>query len=66
MERPRSVKSPFVATTTVFGTPTDITPSELAMEMLFPADEATVAIVRLMVAEEAAHRPSDAPLQRAS
>jgi transcriptional regulator with XRE-family HTH domain len=53
-------------TTTVFGTPTDVTLSELALEMLFPADEATVAIVKSMVAEEAAHRPGEAPLQRAS
>jgi transcriptional regulator with XRE-family HTH domain len=56
----------FLNTTTVFGTPTDITLSELALEMLFPADEATVAIVKSMVAEEAAQRPSDAALQRAS
>jgi transcriptional regulator with XRE-family HTH domain len=56
----------FLNTTTVFGTPTDVTLSELALEMLFPADEATVAIVKSMVAEEAAHRPGEAPLQRAS
>jgi transcriptional regulator with XRE-family HTH domain len=56
----------FLNTTTVFGTPTDVTLSELALEMLFPADEATVAIVKSMVAEEAAQRPSEAPLQRAS
>src|SRR5260370_33511975 len=29
----------FVNTTTVFGTPTDVTLSRLALEMLFPADE---------------------------
>jgi transcriptional regulator with XRE-family HTH domain len=56
----------FLNTTTVFGTPTDVTLSELAMEMLFPADEATVAIVKSMVAEEAALRPSEASLQKAS
>jgi transcriptional regulator with XRE-family HTH domain len=56
----------FLNTTTVFGTPTDVTLSELALEMLFPADEATVAIVKSMVAEEAAHRPGEALLQRAS
>jgi len=44
----------FVNTTTVFGTPTDVTLSELALEMLFPADDATVATVkRLMNDDEA-------------
>jgi transcriptional regulator with XRE-family HTH domain len=56
----------FLNTTTVFGTPTDVTLSELAMEMLFPADETTVAIVKSMVAEEAAQLPSEASLQKAS
>jgi hypothetical protein len=32
--------------------------------MLFPADEATIAIVKAMVAEEAAKPPAEAPLQR--
>lgn len=36
----------FVSTTTVFGTPIDITLSELAIEAFFPADEATAAILR--------------------
>lgn len=31
----------FISTVTVFGTPTDITLSELALETFFPADEAT-------------------------
>jgi transcriptional regulator with XRE-family HTH domain len=31
----------FISTTTVFGTPVDITLSELALETFFPADEAT-------------------------
>ena len=44
----------FLDTTTVFGTPTEVTLSELALEMLFPADPATIAIVRAMVEEEAA------------
>jgi hypothetical protein len=48
----------FLSTTTIFGTPTDVTLSELALEMLFPADEATIAIVKLMVEENAA-QPSD-------
>lgn len=43
----------FLSTTTIFGTPTDVTLSELALEMLFPADQATAAIVRSMVAETA-------------
>ena len=37
----------------MFGTPTDVTLSELALEMLFPADPATIAIVKAMVEEEA-------------
>lgn len=36
----------FISTTTVFGTPVDITLSELAIETLFPADEETAAILR--------------------
>lgn len=36
----------FISTTTVFGTPVDITLSELALETLFPADEATAAALR--------------------
>lgn len=33
----------FISTTTVFGTPRDVTLSELALETLLPADEATAA-----------------------
>ena len=36
----------FFSTTTVFGTPVDVTLSELAIEMFFPADEATARAVR--------------------
>jgi transcriptional regulator with XRE-family HTH domain len=36
----------FVSTTTVFGTPVDITLAELALETFFPADEATAAALR--------------------
>lgn len=43
----------FLSTITVFGTPTDVTLSELALEMLFPADEATTKIVRAMADEQA-------------
>jgi len=44
----------FLNTTTVFGTPHDVTLSELALEMLFPADAETVEIVKAMIAEELA------------
>jgi transcriptional regulator with XRE-family HTH domain len=47
----------FLNTMTIFGTPTDVTLSEIALEMLFPADDVTVAIVRAMV-EANAERPS--------
>jgi hypothetical protein len=53
----------FLNTTTIFGTPADVTLSELALEMLFPADEATAAIARTMAEEERAR--SDTALQRA-
>jgi transcriptional regulator with XRE-family HTH domain len=39
----------FISTTTVFGTPIDITLSELAVEAFFPADEATSAILRKLM-----------------
>ena len=55
----------FLNTTTIFGTPTDVTLSELALEMLFPADEVTIAIVRTMVAEEMSQRSSEATIQKA-
>jgi hypothetical protein len=42
----------FLNTTTVFGTPTDITLSELALEMLFPADAATIDVVATLDAAE--------------
>lgn len=38
----------FVSTTTVFGTPMDITVSELAIESFFPADAATGAALRAL------------------
>ena len=41
----RSVLS-FISTTTVFGTPIDITLSELALESFFPADEMTAAALQ--------------------
>jgi transcriptional regulator with XRE-family HTH domain len=39
-----------ISTTTVFGTPIDVTVSELALETFFPADEATAAALRTMAA----------------
>jgi len=36
----------FMSTTTVFGTPVDVTLAELAIEMFFPADRATAEAVR--------------------
>ena len=36
----------FISTTTVFGTPVDVTVSELALECFFPADAATAAYLR--------------------
>ncbi|MFL6620787.1 MAG: helix-turn-helix domain-containing protein [Povalibacter sp.] len=45
MSTPAGVMS-FISTTTVFGTPIDITLSELAVEAFFPADAATAAALR--------------------
>jgi hypothetical protein len=36
----------FIGTTTVFGTPVDITLSELALETFFPADARTADVLR--------------------
>jgi transcriptional regulator with XRE-family HTH domain len=56
----------FLSTTTIFGTPTDVTLSELALEMLFPADELTAAIVRSMTDEDFKQPPGNVHLPRAS
>ena len=40
----------FFSTTTVFGTPVDITLSELALECFFPADRATAEAMRRFAA----------------
>ena len=40
----------FLSTTTVFGTPVDITLSEIALETFFPADAETAAALRAMAA----------------
>jgi hypothetical protein len=36
----------FISTTTVFGTPVDVTLSELALETFFPADDHTAELLR--------------------
>lgn len=41
----------FISTTTVFGTPVDVTLQELAIETFFPADEATAQVLRQWAAE---------------
>ncbi len=43
-----------VSTTTVFGSPVDITLQELALETFFPADEATAAVLRGLLASASA------------
>jgi transcriptional regulator with XRE-family HTH domain len=43
----------FITTNTIFGVPTDVTLSELSLEMFFPADADTMAVVRSMVDESA-------------
>jgi transcriptional regulator with XRE-family HTH domain len=40
----------FISTTTIFGTPVDITVSEVALESFFPADAATAETMRHMLA----------------
>jgi hypothetical protein len=39
----------FISTTTVFGTPIDITVAELAIESFYPADAATAEALRRML-----------------
>jgi hypothetical protein len=43
----------FLSTTTIFGTANDVTLAELALEMLFPAYDATAVIVKRMDKETA-------------
>jgi hypothetical protein len=50
---PRGVLS-FFSTTTVFGTPIDITLAELALESFFPADAATADSLRRLAEEGSA------------
>ena len=49
LETPLGVLS-FISTTTVFGTPVDVTLSEIAVEAFFPADAETVEALRAMAA----------------
>jgi transcriptional regulator with XRE-family HTH domain len=42
----------FISTTMVFGTPVDITLSELAVESFFPADGITAGLLRMMAEQE--------------
>lgn len=50
----------FFSTTTVFGTPVDITLSELALEAFFPADAATAEALRAMAGDHPSS-PSSTP-----
>lgn len=43
----------FLSTTTVFGTPVDVTLSELALEVFFPADKATADALHAVIANRA-------------
>jgi transcriptional regulator with XRE-family HTH domain len=56
----------FFNTITIFGTPADVTLSELALEMLFPADAATVAIVGALNAEADVQMPPESLRMEAS
>ena len=51
---PLRLKTPFgvmsfISTTTIFGTPVDVTVQELAIETLFAADESTAAMLRSLI-----------------
>jgi transcriptional regulator with XRE-family HTH domain len=55
---PLQLRSPigvlnFISTITVFGTPTDITLSELALETFFPADDATAMALQQLATAQA-------------
>ncbi len=44
----------FISTTTVFGSPVDVTLQELALESFFPADAATGEMLRALLAQQSA------------
>jgi len=49
----------FISTITVFGTPLDVTLSELAIESFFPADAETAALLQKLADDRgAAPKPS--------
>lgn len=52
-----------ISTTTVFGTPMDVTLEELAIEALFPADAATAAALRTLAAATTTLPQAGAPPQ---
>jgi transcriptional regulator with XRE-family HTH domain len=56
----------FLSTVTIFGTASDITLAELALEMLFPADDQTIEIANLMELERADQPPALAKKAAAS
>lgn len=49
----------FISTMTVFGTPMDITLSELALEAFYPADEATAQVLLQMAGRQPDQKPHD-------
>jgi hypothetical protein len=49
----------FFSTTTVFGTPVDVTLSELAIEAFFPADPQTSAALRAYAEDQAAQAANE-------
>lgn len=51
LQTPVGVMS-FISTTTMFGTPMDVTLSELAIESFFPADEATAQLLQAVMASQ--------------
>jgi len=54
----RAGRLAFLSTTTVFGTPVDITLSELALETFFPADDATASALQLAADASTASTPT--------
>ena len=48
-----------ISTTMVFGTPVDVTLSELAIEAFFPADAATAGLLQRFLPEAVGHAPGD-------
>jgi len=50
-----------ISTTTVFGTPVDVTLSELALECFYPADERTREALQRAAAQQVRERPATMP-----